>query len=221
MIRNAKRSGGLKTIAALFIALPLVLPITIVTAADTKPAQAQNAATPVVEFKSLSADVVETVPKRVTIAVAPSQYDQQVRVVKPIRVMRPVIIRPAVAVTPDPGLEEKRLWVQKAASAYSIDWRVLEAVWQVESGKAWYSGVSSYSGAIGPCQFLTGTWNKYAQDGNGDGVSDIHDARDCLFGAAKLLAANGAASGDNIQALLAYNHSLWYVQKVLAIANSI
>ena len=68
---------------------------------------------------------------------------------------------------------------------------------------------------------MPGTWRRYAVDGNGDGIKDITYAPDCLFGSAKLLAANGAANGDNVRALLAYNHSMSYVNKVLAIASGI
>lgn len=121
----------------------------------------------------------------------------------------------------DPGLEAKRALAQEAASAYGIDWKVLEAVWQVETGKRWDTTVASYAGAQGPMQFMPGTWAAYGQDGNGDGVADVNNAEDALYGAANYLAANGASSGDNYSALYAYNHADWYVQKVLGVANSI
>ncbi len=121
----------------------------------------------------------------------------------------------------DPGLETKRALVQEAASAHGVDWKILEAVWQVETGKRWNGSVSSYAGAQGPMQFMPGTWAAYGQDGNGDGVIDINNVYDALYGAANYLAANGASSGDNYNALFAYNHADWYVQKVLGVANSI
>lgn len=121
----------------------------------------------------------------------------------------------------DPGLEAKRALAQDAASKYGIDWKILEAVWQVETGKRWDTSVTSYAGAQGPMQFMPGTWAAYGQDGNGDGVADVNNAYDALYGAANYLAANGANSGDNYRALFAYNHADWYVQKVLGVANSI
>lgn len=121
----------------------------------------------------------------------------------------------------DPGFDAKRALAQEAATKYGIDWKILEAVWQVETGKRWDTVTSSYAGAQGPMQFMPGTWSAYGQDGNGDGVADINNARDALYGAANYLAANGAASGDNYSALFAYNHADWYVQKVLGVANSI
>ena len=116
--------------------------------------------------------------------------------------------------------EEKLLWVQNAASAYGIDWRVLAAVWQKESGQQFYTTVRSSAGAQGPCQFMPGTWKGYAKDGNGDGVKDVYDARDCLFAAADLLARNGGSSGNYYKALLSYNHATWYVEAVLKLAYS-
>lgn len=130
-----------------------------------------------------------------------------------LEVGRPTII--------DPDLATKRALAQRAAAAYGISWEVLEAVWQAESGKAYITTVRSYAGAQGPLQFMPGTWRTYAVDGNGDGTADVYNAEDAIYGAAKLLAANGAASGNVHQALLAYNHAEWYVQKVLNLAREI
>jgi membrane-bound lytic murein transglycosylase B len=121
----------------------------------------------------------------------------------------------------DPDLATKRALVQKAASRYSIDWKILEAVWQVESGKAWITPVTSYAGAQGPMQFMPGTWIAYAVDGNGDGFADINNAEDAVYAAANLLAQAGAAAGDVDSALFSYNHAQWYVDMVKGIANSI
>ena len=70
-------------------------------------------------------------------------------------------------------------------------------------------------------QFMSGTWNKYAYDGNGDGITDINNAEDAVYAGASLLAQAGAAWGDVESALLSYNHAQWYVEKVKAVANSI
>lgn len=123
--------------------------------------------------------------------------------------------------TNDPDLATKRALAQKAASRYNIDWKILEAVWQVESGKAWITPITSYAGAQGPMQFMPGTWSAYAVDGNGDGVADINNAEDAVYAAANLLAQAGAASGDVDSALFSYNHAQWYVDMVKAVANSI
>ena len=121
----------------------------------------------------------------------------------------------------DPDLATKRALVQKAATAYGIPWQVLEAVWQVESGKSWDTNTRSSAGAQGPAQFMPGTWRAYGVDADGDGVANIHSAVDAVTGAAHYLAANGADRGNVRQALLAYNHANWYVEKVLGVARDI
>lgn len=126
-----------------------------------------------------------------------------------------------VTTTPEPDFSAKRALAQAAAAAYGIPWQILEAVWQVESGKSWDTHRRSPAGAQGPAQFMPATWRRYGVDGNGDGVADINSAVDAIHGAAHYLAANGAASGDIYRALYAYNHADWYVQKVLKIAREI
>jgi membrane-bound lytic murein transglycosylase B len=143
------------------------------------------------------------------------------------KVRRPVISRDRVAPKPvapapvDPGLSAKRELVKRAAAQYNIPWKILEAVWQVESGKSWNTGKCSHAGACGPMQFMRGTWNKYGVDANGDGVANITNAEDAVFGGAKYLAANGADRGQIDNALFRYNHSQKYVNLVIGIANSI
>ena len=121
----------------------------------------------------------------------------------------------SVANPPEPDHVAKRVLVQQIAADSGIDWKLLESVWQIESGKAWKTGVVSSAGAQGPMQFMPGTWRGYG--GNGD----ITSAPDALKAGAKLLAANGAASGDEYRALFAYNHAEWYVQQVQSIMKSI
>lgn len=122
----------------------------------------------------------------------------------------------------DPNMsgDEKASVLKSAADAYGIPVQLLQAVHFVESGGKVCTpeNYGSSAGARGPFQFMPGTWRGYAVDGNGDGIKNINDIRDAAYGAARLLAANGAADGDLQRALFAYNHAQWYVNKVLNIA---
>lgn len=184
--------------------------------------QAQNLQTGVtVDSKliALTSDVVTADNSKPTIEVTDSEYQkQQATAAKQAATPRVLV---AAVNTVEPSLDVKRALVQKVAGTFGIDWKILEAVWQIESGKSWKTSTTSHSGALGPCQFMPGTWRSYAIDGNGDGVKDVTSAQDCLYGSAKLLASNGAASGNVTGALLHYNHSMAYVYQVLKIAKSI
>lgn len=128
--------------------------------------------------------------------------------------------RKIVSLTPDPGNEQKRCLVQNIANQYQVDWKILEAIWQVESGKSWDRLVTSSDGAQGPMQFLPSTFRKYAQDGDGDGDATIENSADALASAANLLKTNNL-SNDTERAIFSYNHSTQYVNKVLTIAENI
>ena len=112
--------------------------------------------------------------------------------------------------------------VYKAAAAkYGIPWQLLQAVHYVETGCSDDTTKGSYAGARGPMQFMPGTFRAYADDGDNDGNCDIYDADDAIYAAANLLAASGAASGDIDGALLNYNHSWSYVNKVKEVMASV
>jgi cell wall-associated NlpC family hydrolase len=106
--------------------------------------------------------------------------------------------------------------MQEVGTASSIPWQVLAAIAKVESSFGADMGPSS-AGAIGYCQFMPGTWAHYGVDGDGDGIADPYNYRDCLPAAAALLLANDAP-GDLRSALHAYNRSWAYVDHVLSIA---
>lgn len=110
---------------------------------------------------------------------------------------------------------------QGASARFGVPWQLLRAVHLVESGGSGSTTRCSYAGACGPMQFIPSTWRAYGVDGNGDGVANINDVVDAIYGAANYLAANGAAAGDYTRALYRYNHSTAYVNKVLGIARSL
>lgn len=109
---------------------------------------------------------------------------------------------------------------QKAANEENIDWAVLAAIGKVETdhGRSTLPGVhggANYAGAAGPMQFIGSTWDAYGVDGNGDGVKDVYDPEDAIPAAAGYLVANGAPE-NYYNAIYAYNHADWYVEKVMA-----
>lgn len=114
------------------------------------------------------------------------------------------------------SLEDLRNLYREAASKFSIDWRLIEAVHQVETGKSTDTCKRSYAGATGPMQFLPSTFRHYANEGD-----NICALRDSVFAGASLLAQSGADRGDIDSALFSYNHSRSYVELVKSIMNSI
>lgn len=76
----------------------------------------------------------------------------------------------------------------------------------------------TYARAMGPMQFLPGTWARYATDGDGDGVADPQNLFDSTLAAARYLCSGGLNLRDPAQvmaALLRYNNSMPYAQNVL------
>jgi membrane-bound lytic murein transglycosylase B len=105
---------------------------------------------------------------------------------------------------------------QAAVTCPGMEWTLLAAVGQVESGHGRNDGPSS-AGAIGPMQFMPATFAAYAVDGDHDGTTDPWDTQDAVFTAARYLCSGGAGTGpDGVHAaLLHYNHAEWYVDLVL------
>jgi membrane-bound lytic murein transglycosylase B len=76
----------------------------------------------------------------------------------------------------------------------------------------------TYARAMGPMQFLPGTWARYASDGKGDEVADPQNLFDATLAAARYLCTGGLDLSDPAQvmaAILRYNNSKPYAQNVL------
>jgi membrane-bound lytic murein transglycosylase B len=76
----------------------------------------------------------------------------------------------------------------------------------------------TYARAMGPMQFLPGTWARYAADGDGDGVADPQNLFDSTLAAARYLCSGGLNLRDPagvMGAILRYNNSMAYAQNVL------
>ena len=80
------------------------------------------------------------------------------------------------------------------------------------------AGRVTFARAMGPMQFLPGTWARYASDGDGDGKADVQNLYDSTLAAARYLCSGGLNLRDPSQvmaAILRYNNSTAYAQNVL------
>jgi cell wall-associated NlpC family hydrolase len=81
-------------------------------------------------------------------------------------------------------------------------------------------GDRKWDRAVGPMQFLPGTWKTFGVDADGDGVANPQDIRDAAAAAANYLCKGGANLGDPTQlatAIYSYNAADWYVSDVLSL----
>jgi cell wall-associated NlpC family hydrolase len=106
-----------------------------------------------------------------------------------------------------------------------MPWQILAAIGTVETDNdqstlpGVHSGANS-AGAEGPMQFEPATFAAYDSPVPSGGIDppDIYDPIDAVFAAARMLCANGGASGDIQDAVYAYNHSSEYVTQVWDLA---
>lgn len=85
------------------------------------------------------------------------------------------------------------------------------------------AGDGAYVRAIGPMQFLPGTWSRYASDGRGSGHPDPNNVFDAALAAGKYLCSGGLDLRDpsqELRAVLRYNDSLSYASEVLSWSNA-
>lgn len=80
-------------------------------------------------------------------------------------------------------------------------------------------GDNLHDRAIGPMQFIPGTWKNYASDANGDGVADPNNVFDAALSAGKYLCSGGLnlrEPAQELQSILRYNNSMAYAANVLS-----
>lgn len=85
-----------------------------------------------------------------------------------------------------------------------------------------FDGNPQLDHAVGPMQFIPGTWRKWASDGNLDGRADPQQIDDAALSAARYLCAGGRnlATADGWwAAVFSYNNSVPYGQKVFGLAD--
>jgi hypothetical protein len=81
----------------------------------------------------------------------------------------------------------------------------------------------AYDRAVGPMQFIPGTWRSAGADGDGDGVPNPQDMLDAATAAGVYLCSGSGdlrRSGDAYDAVLRYNHSDDYARTVMSIAEA-
>ncbi len=106
---------------------------------------------------------------------------------------------------------------RRAARRYDLSWPILAAVGKIEADHGRLHPQVSSAGAVGPAQFLPGTWQRFGMDADGDGRISSGSAADSIFAMAGYLRASGAPQ-DWRRALWVYNHSTEYVEDVLKLA---
>ncbi len=132
---------------------------------------------------------------------------------------------PATPAAPAPSGQLPTTYLQlfqESAAEYcpGLSWTVLAAIGQIESADGTNIGPSS-AGALGPMQFLPSTWAVWGIDAFGQtGPPSIMNPYDAVPSAARMLCADGAASGGSglSAAIFDYNHATWYVNEVLGLA---
>lgn len=87
---------------------------------------------------------------------------------------------------------------------------------RVPSGGSPWHDDPTWDHAVGPMQFITGTWASWGVDASGDGHADPHNARDAILTAARYLCGPDGQLTSVDEALWAYNPSVAYRDAVIA-----
>ncbi|MFI5690674.1 lytic transglycosylase domain-containing protein [Kribbella sp. NPDC051586] len=86
-----------------------------------------------------------------------------------------------------------------------------------------FDGDGAFDRAVGPMQFIPGTWRAMGVDGDGDGVRNPQDIDDAAMSTAVYLCSGKtdlSKASDVNSAVLRYNHSQQYVDLVVSIAKA-
>ncbi len=96
------------------------------------------------------------------------------------------------------------------------------AIRATPGARGWH-GDAVWEHAVGPMQFLPGTWRAWASDGDRDGHADPLDLDDAAAGSARYLCAGGRDLGTRAgweAGVLSYNRSRAYIDAVYAAATT-
>lgn len=108
---------------------------------------------------------------------------------------------------------------EPAIRGIPLDGNGVAAISDTDGGA--FDGDSVWDRAVGPMQFIPGTWEQWGADGNGDGVADPNQIDDAALAAARYLCASGPVTTTDgwRGAVLSYNRSNEYVDNVAVAAN--
>jgi membrane-bound lytic murein transglycosylase B len=112
---------------------------------------------------------------------------------------------PAWRIVDPRPIEELIAHYLEAQAIFGVGWEYLAAIHLVETAMGRVDGVSS-AGALGPMQFMPGTWEAF-------GEGDVRNPRDAILAAGRYLAHSGAP-GDMHAALFSYNRHNNYVRAI-------
>jgi len=112
---------------------------------------------------------------------------------KPVYNIRPAVGKVSIQVPPLNENSNYENVYKEAGEKFGVPWQVLYGLHLTETGQrngAIYN--KQGSGARGPMQFMPGTFAAYATDGDGDGTSNIDNAKDAIYTAANYMAKHGS-----------------------------
>ncbi|MCB0831531.1 MAG: lytic murein transglycosylase, partial [Solirubrobacterales bacterium] len=105
---------------------------------------------------------------------------------------------------------------QACGSQYGVPWYVLASINRNETSFGTNVATSS-AGANGWMAFMPASWAEWGVDANGDKIRDPYNPVDAICSAANYLDFFGYEESP-YDAIFAYNHADWYVQKILKYA---
>lgn len=117
----------------------------------------------------------------------------------------------------DPETGEAKPWIFGPV----LDGRAGTLALPIGPWSGWWGLEGSWQRAVGPMQFLPGTFTGAATDGDADGTLNPHDLDDAAATAARYLCGSDGRVDDEREALRRYNASSAYAIDVLAYADGL
>jgi membrane-bound lytic murein transglycosylase B len=126
---------------------------------------------------------------------------------------------------PDSKKISRKKFEKKASSRSNWAYKELKAFLEYTSREGFdpVSIPGSFAGAVGIAQFMPTSILAYGQDGNDDGMVDMHNHADSMASIANYLKSHGWRPGQSRKKaekiIYHYNHSSYYVDTILKISS--